>query len=106
MLQFHESQTLGNPPRLISINSVWTSSLHITKSTRTCACIPQDHDGCRATAPALAHVWATRLLANSVQPVLTNDSFEPLIASAAWNTRAQPIWFAANDALLWRVVVV
>ena len=106
VFQFHESQTLGNPPWFITINSVWASGLHITEATRPRACITQDHDGCGTAAPTFTHVWAACLLANSMQPVLTNYSLEPFVTSATRNTGAQPIWLTANDALLWRAVVV
>lgn len=96
MLELHQFQRCSNATRLVEIERGRLASFDVAETTRARADVAENHDRCRAAAPALAHVGARRLLANGVQLVLINDRLQPLVTLSTRHSRAQPVGLALN----------
>ena len=69
MRQAGSGQCIGYPPGFIKVHLSRSSCLDVAEPTGSRAGITEDHDGCRASAPAFTDIRAGGLLANRVEAV-------------------------------------
>src|SRR5260370_19296773 len=68
----------------------WLARRHGAKPANARADVTQNHEGCGALLPALAHVGAARALAHRVQVERAHDALQVLVALAPEKLNAKP----------------
>ena len=106
MTKIHQRNRFAYSSRLIFINKVHLSRLHITKTATASAGVTENHERSRSGIPALTHIRTACLFANGMEFSLFDHVLQTGIILPSGNTSFQPFRFSLNNRCIQRFYVI